>query len=144
MVGTTPAPAALAHWLLTHEAGTNPTPVAAAAERVHARLREGLAVFLGQSGFDSLWARALHLAQGTQFGAAQGDGGPGSRAPALGAPVSERDAAETQDVPLATLASFIALLFTFVGAALGVRLIHHVWPELLLGEADMQTGDDTP
>ena len=50
MVGTTPAPEALARWLLTHEAGTNPTPeaVAAAAERVHARLREGLPVFLGR------------------------------------------------------------------------------------------------
>ena len=148
MVGTTPAPEALARWLLTHEAGTNPTPeaVAAAAERVQARLREGLAVFLGQTGFDSLWARALYLAQRTSSGTAQGDGGAGGRSPdpESRAPVSERDAAETQDVPLATLASFIALLFTFVGAALGVRLIHHVWPELLPGGVDMPTGDDTP
>ena len=146
MVGTTPAPEALARWLLTHEAGTNPTPeaVAAAAERVQARLREGLSVFLGQTGFDSLWARALYLAQRTSSGATQGAAVPGSRPPGLRALVSDRDAAETEDFPLAALASFIALLFTFVGAALGVRLIHHVWPELLPGGVDMPTGEDTP
>jgi hypothetical protein len=114
----------LARWLLTHEAGDDPSPeaLAAAAERVHVRLREGLIVFLGQSGFDSLWARAMHIARR----------------------VSERDAAEAQEIPIAALASFITLLFTFVGAALGVRLIHHVWPELPVGGADMQTGEVTP
>ena len=67
MVGTPPAPEALARWLLSTEAAGDPSPDAraAAAERVHLRLREGLIVFLGPTGFDSLWARALHLARPT-------------------------------------------------------------------------------
>src|SRR5690348_5116876 len=62
---TPPAPTELARRLLTDEAGEHQSPeeVAAAATRAYERLRERLTVFLGQQGFDSLWARAMYLAQ---------------------------------------------------------------------------------
>ena len=59
------APEALAHWLLTYEAGgkKRPEELAAAGERVYLRLRERLVILLGSAGFDALWGRAMHLAQ---------------------------------------------------------------------------------
>src|SRR6476619_7548239 len=62
---TLPAPEALARQLLAAEAGerTRPEELAAAGERAYLRLRERLAVLLGPTGFDALWARAMHLAQ---------------------------------------------------------------------------------
>ncbi|MDP9312404.1 MAG: hypothetical protein M3R24_16220 [Chloroflexota bacterium] len=65
MLRTTLVPEELARRLLTHEAGGRQSPeeLSAAAERAYVRLRERLMVFLGQPGFDSLWARAMHLAQ---------------------------------------------------------------------------------
>ena len=144
MVGTPPVPEALARWLLSTEAEGTPSPDAwrAAAERVHVRLREGLSVFLGPTGFDSLWARAMHLARPTPLAPADA-GGDGSTALLPGWPAwaRPRDASEAHDVLLAALASFITLLFTFVGAALGARLIRRVWPDLPLGEAGTQTGE---
>ena len=61
---TPPAPAELARRLLTDEAGEHQSPEELAAVAIHAyeRLRERLTVFLGQQGFDSLWARAMYLA----------------------------------------------------------------------------------
>ena len=62
---TPPAPEELARRLLAYEAGekTSPEELAAAGERAYLRLRERLAVLLGATGFDALWARAMHLAQ---------------------------------------------------------------------------------
>jgi hypothetical protein len=59
------APAALARWLLANEIGEQPSleAIAAAGERTYLRMRERLAVLLGTTGFDALWARASHVAQ---------------------------------------------------------------------------------
>ena len=58
---------ALARRLLTIEVGekTSAEEFAAAGERVYLRLREHLAVLLGVTGFDALWARSMQLAQPT-------------------------------------------------------------------------------
>ncbi len=126
-----PRPEDLAHWLLTHDAAV-PTRAdeATAADHVHAQLRTSLVVFLGPTGFDSLWARARHLAQ------------PAVPTP-VGAAVIPSDVRDADTDHEAVLASFITLLFTFVGAALGVRLLRQSWPALPVDDADLDRSDDT-
>jgi hypothetical protein len=131
------APEALAHWLLTYEAGEKKRPeeLAAAGERVYLRLREHLAVLLGSDGYDALWARAMHLAQ-RKFSA--GDDAvttesfptDGSRADGLQAAVRGRDSDAVQHNLMVVFASFITLLFTFIGEELGFRFIRQIWSDL--------------
>ncbi len=116
----------------------------AAAERVHLRLRERLSVFLGPTGFDSLWSRAMNLAQRTfpaSVRAGEEDGNP--LLPGLHVTVSGGTGDEIQDLLLAALTSFITLLFTFVGADLGFRLIHQSWPQFLPAISGDHTGAAT-
>jgi hypothetical protein len=140
---TPPAPAELARRLLTDEAGgyQSPEEVAAVAVRAYERLRERLTVFLGQQGFDSLWARAMYLAQ-RQFrfwDETAGVESPDKLPPGLHAATSGRDSTEARDILIAAFASFIALLFTFIGEDVGFRLIGQVWPDLAPSEAGADT-----
>jgi len=137
-----PAPEELAHTLLNHVVGND--EILAGAESAHARLRADMSTFFGQAGFDALWARAVSLASRSGSGGA-GVGKDGLR---LGAPdwpavLSGRRPDEVRSVVVATFTSFIDLLFTFVGAELGSRLLHQVWPELPLDEPSTSTGDVT-
>ncbi len=145
-MGMSVAPEDLTHWLLNSVAPNDETPAAfvATAEVAHGRLRSGLSVFFGQAGFDSLWARAMSLASRS----VAGGGGVGEDALRLRTPgwpsvLNGRNADETRSVVVAAFTSFIGLLFTFVGADLGFRLLHQVWPELPLDTLSMPTGDVT-
>jgi hypothetical protein len=127
-----PAPDELARWLLAAEGGAHVTPEELAlAVQTYERLRAHLAIYLGSQGFDALWARALQLARRTVPW--KGDADP-SAAPAsphrLEIAARGRDAAETHAVLLAIFTQFLALLFTFIGADLGFRLLHQCWPAL--------------
>ncbi len=130
-----PDPDMVAQWLLLHEAEDHPSADAlvTTAARVHARLRVGLMVFLGPAGFDSLWTRALHVVQPPVPASIRTGAGP---VPLL--PLNDQAAMRDDD---AVVASFIALLFTFVGADLGVRLLHTIWPALPLGESAPPTSE---
>jgi hypothetical protein len=57
--------------------------------------------------------------------------------------LSGRPADEIHSVVAAAFTSFIGLLFTFVGAELGFRLLYQVWPELPLDPPRTATGDVT-
>ncbi len=61
----------------------------------------------------------------------------------LRAAVSRRDSVEACDILITPFASFISLLFTFIGEDLGFRLIDQVWPEVALGETDVH-GEEAP
>ena len=137
-------PEKLARRLLTYEAGQTSEELAAAAEQTYVRLREHLIVFLGPHGFDSLWARAMVLAGHTlhMAGSASGPTIPGLL-PGLQASTREINASAVYDMLIAAFASFIALLFTFIGADLGFRLLRLIWTELALDEPDTQTGEVT-
>jgi hypothetical protein len=129
-----PAPAELARWLLAAEAGAHPSPeaLAAAGERAYLRLRERLAVLLGATGFDALWARAMHMAQ-PKFRSGDGTAAEESfppRASGLHTAMRGRDAAVVQHNLVAAFASFITLLFTFIGEELGFRFIRQIWLDL--------------
>jgi hypothetical protein len=132
------APEALARGLLAYEASrkTSPEEFAAAGEHAYLRLRERLALVLGTAGFDALWARAMRLAQlkfrSMDDTAAQEESLPtqASRAYGLHAAVHGRNSDAAQHNLVAAFASFIALLFTFIGEELGLRFIRQIWPDL--------------
>ncbi|GAC1539044.1 MAG: hypothetical protein NVS2B7_10520 [Herpetosiphon sp.] len=142
-----PVPPTIVRWLLTHEAGENPDVCAltAGAAHVHLHLRSALIVFLGQTGFDSLWSRAMHLAQrklppiDTPLGAEVMPLLPGLRTATSG-----HTQEEVRDILLTALTSFVSLLFDFVGADLGFRLLQQIWPELSADNVDTHTGAGNP
>jgi hypothetical protein len=124
----------LARLLLASEAGerTSPEEFAAAGERAYLRLRERLSVLLGLTGFDALWARAMHLAQpklrsGDDTAAEESVPMHGY---GLHAAVRGRDSAVGQHNLVVAFASFITLLFTFIGEELSLRFIRQIWPDL--------------
>lgn len=135
----------VARWLVAAVRATADTeaPVLAGAH-IHLQLRTSLISFLGQTGFDSLWTRALHLAASPLPRTAgvlehlplQPDG--------WSAALTGFSEGEALEILAAIVTSFVTLLFTFVGAPLGVRLLQQIWPALPSFESDAQTGDVTP
>jgi hypothetical protein len=137
----------LARRLLRSEAGEHPTAeeLAAVATAAYTRLRVHLAVFLGEQGFDALWRRATHLAR-QEFpwdDAADSDPSP-ALPPELCGILRGGDATAAYPRLIAAFASFIALLFTFIGEDLGVRLIYQAWPDLPPDAADAPAEGATP
>src|SRR6266508_2566258 len=131
---TPPAPEALARQLLAAEAGerTRPEELAAAGERAYLRLRERLAVLLGPTGFDALWARAVHLAQ-RKFRSDDTTAAEESvpmHGYGLHAAVRGREPAVGHHNLVVAFASFITLLFTVIGEELSLRFIRQIWPDL--------------
>jgi len=129
-----PEPEELARWLLITEGGAHNTLEEQTMVAVHTyeRLRTHLAVFLGLQGFDALWARALHVGRHA-FPWDDSDGistVPRSQH-RLDIVLQGRDAVEAPEVLLAIFSQFLVLLFTFIGADLGFRLLQQHWPTLL-------------
>jgi hypothetical protein len=104
----------------------------------YTRLHAHLAVFLGEQGFDALWRRAIHLAR-QEFPAwddtADEESSP-TLPPGLVCGLGSGDVLEVRARLIAAFASFIALLFTFIGEDLGVRLIYQAWQDLPPEAAD--------
>jgi len=135
--------------LLTLEAAESQEQesVIGAAERVSDKLRAHLSNRIGQEGFRTLLARALTLAT-VQFphlkvvrvgadGSLAGlrvTAGPDS--PETGARVAQQ---ETVEGAVALLGHLLALLFTFIGEDLTLRILGTVSPRLALTE---QAGGD--
>jgi hypothetical protein len=150
---TTPAaPEALAGRVLAYEAGqqTSPEAFAAAGERAYLQLRERLALVLGSTGFDALWTRAMHLAQPTfrpgddTAAVDESFPTPASRADGLHAAVRGRDPAAVQHNLVVAFASFISLLFTFIGEELSLHFIRQLWPDLPPDAAASHAEEATP
>jgi hypothetical protein len=140
---TSPVPEALARRLLASEAGgkTSPQELAAAGERIYLRLRERLAVVLGSIGFDTLWARAMHLSQ-RQFPSANDTAAEESfptHAYGLHTAMRGRDSAAIHHNLVVVFTSFIRLLFTFIGEELSLHFIRQLWPELPPDAAESHT-----
>ena len=137
---TPPLSEKLARRLLRSEAADLPNAeeLAAATARAYARLRTHLAVFLGEQGFDALWRRAIHVAQRERhaWDDAVGEDSSPTLPPGLHGALRGGDAAEAHTRLIAAFACFIALLFTFIGEDLGVRLIYQAWPDLPPDAAD--------
>jgi hypothetical protein len=120
----------LTEHLIALERSTNhPTTASRAAFRVCEKLRGPLCTLAGVAGFRSLLSRALALAKAdapllrevqlTPSGAI-------TFSPELEAQL------DTQEAGLAAAAltdELLGLLFTFIGEALTLRLVHDVWPK---------------
>ena len=142
-----PAAQVLARRVLRHEAGGRAEPVALAeaAERADARLRERLASLIGQTGYTTLVARAVRLAQAevpalahvTVDALATGAEG-GLRGVREFAEFARGvgDAGAAEAGLSAILAHVIGLLVTFIGEDLALRLIRDAWPELPDGQGE--------
>ncbi len=104
--------------------------------RVCAKLRHPLSSLAGKAGFDALLSRALTLAKAefpqlapTRVGADGCVEGLTQVQPPLGT----REAAQAE---IALIAHMMALLCTFLGEALALRLIQNVWPDASLNDSD--------
>jgi hypothetical protein len=130
----------LARRLLRSEAGDHPSAeeLAAVTAAAYTRLRAHLAVFLGEQGFDALWRRAIHLARRElhAWDDAAGEEPSPTLPPGLHGALRGGDATEALARLISAFASFIALLFTFIGEDLAVRLIYQAWPHLPPDAAD--------
>jgi len=124
----------LALGLLRREAAPNreAAGLALALERTCARLRGRLVPLIGRIGFAALFRRALHLAQAESPELAAltvDEAGEPSIAGARAFAAAHTDDPDLVEAALATLlAHFIALLDTFIGAALARRVIGEAWP----------------
>ncbi len=125
--------------LLTLEAaeGRDQESLIEAAERASDKLRAHLSKRIGQEGFRTLLARALTLTT-TNF--------PHLSAVRVGADGSlvglRKAMSRVQETPgdtvegaVALVAQFLALLISFIGEDLTLRLLSAVWSELALDEA---------
>ena len=141
-----PAAQVLARRVLRHEAGGRAEPVALAeaAERADARLRERLASLIGQTGYTTLVARAVRLAQ-AEVPALEGVSVDALATGAEGGLRGVRefvrgvgDAGAAEAGLSAILAHVIGLLGTFIGEDLALRLIRDAWPELPDGQGESE------
>jgi len=140
---------ALARRVLLHDAGEHPEPAALveAVERADTRLRARLVNLVGLSGYTTLVARAVRLAQ-TEVPALERvtvDAGAPGGARGEGSLRGVRDVVESARVGgdlgaaeaglIAILAHIIGLLILFIGEDLALRLGREAWPERELDHA---------
>jgi hypothetical protein len=120
---------ALAERLLAEEAAESSAGSGGpAAFRVCERLRRSLSMLAGAAGFQSLLARALTLARKESSGLDAVQVCPD------GSLVDCKVALNTGDAEAEVLlvANLLALLFTFIGEALTMRLVYDAWPNASL------------
>lgn len=124
----------IARWLIGAEHDANDPYPAHAAFRVWDKLGKSLSVLTGVRGFAALSARALSQAGEevpwlSELLVVDANGAlmlPSSEAEAK---VSSRDSAKGG---LVLVAHLLALLATFIGEALTLRLVQQVWPRMTL------------
>jgi hypothetical protein len=127
----TPAQLNLARWLLERDAvgRTQPADAGQAAERVWEKLSQRLERIFTIAGCDSLASRAIYLAQREFPFLAAARREPGLRG--LPGALGEKAPAETdaRAAAAAVLGNVVALLVTFIGEQLAIRVIREVWPD---------------
>ncbi len=116
--------------MLTRQAASGDAgAIAAAASRAYADLADVFVPLIGQVGVDALTARALHLAQQEYpFGStrdAEESGGPFVEA---GSWLEQQDPAFSTEAAAGILATFAALMATFIGESLTTRFLRKAWP----------------
>ena len=143
MTTATPSQHAVAQWLLTAEGVDAERRLAApaAAERVFGKLSQRLAQLITLVGSDALLARAVHLSR-AEFPFLDGAQTTPS---ADGLTLRLRESAEgvessqAAEAFEAVLAILIALLISFVGEDLTLRVLREVWPELPMPQSVQPT-----
>jgi hypothetical protein len=146
MGAVTPAQRDLAFWLLNAEMDDAQEPEALldAAERACQKLGRRLARLVTVVGYQSLLARALHLAEG-EFPFLEGVR-PGVTEDAcfdgLRAKTEGINAVMLRTALMTVLAQVIGLVTTFIGDDLTLRLVRDVWPDAPFGGTSLQEGEE--
>jgi hypothetical protein len=132
--GINPTSREIARHLIAYESDERSASVTVpAAVQVCDRLRQPLSTLMGRAAFQSLLGRALTLAKreagnledvkikdnGSLEGLSGGADGAG----------------------LVIVASLVALLLTFIGQPLTLRLLHDVWPALAGADSNLKGSD---
>lgn len=117
----------LARWLLNREGGANhATAETSATIRVSEKLRRPLSILTGAIGFAALQARALALAKVQlkclKIVSVKNDGSLDG--------LGGLEGHEAINAGTMLIAQLLALLRTFIGENLMLRLVRDVWPEL--------------
>lgn len=115
--------------------GRPPPAGGRAAFRVCEKLRAPLCTFAGVAGFRSLLSRALVLAKADApwLGGMQVTAdGSFQFSPEMAAQLDTPEAAEAA---AALTDALLGLLFTFIGEALTLRLVHDVWPKAAITDS---------
>jgi hypothetical protein len=133
---TSPGARERARRLLLHEAAgaEDPRDVAAAAERVCAKLRDELTHLIGAGGVGALASRALSLAR-REFPHLDGVEGPDGCYTGLVAALEGCGTTEAEAAGLAVIEHFLGLLVSLVGEDLGMTPVHRLWPGIAGGDA---------
>jgi hypothetical protein len=126
----------LARRLLAYEAAAGKTsqPREVAVFCVCEKLRRSLCALTGVAGFRSLLSRALALAKAEAPGLSavqvMADGslqGPGELEPQI-------DKNHVGEGGVILIAQLLALLLTFIGEALTLRLVQDIWPDAVFDD----------
>jgi hypothetical protein len=134
----------LAVRILRRQAGphADAAALAAAARRSYEDLADVLSPLIGQTGIDTLVARAVHLAQRDYPWLAttrdpQQQEGPFAE---VTLSLEQQDAALATEAAAAVLATFTGLLCTFVGESLTTRMMRQAWPDGFSDAGPEETG----
>jgi hypothetical protein len=121
--------------LLLHEAtgAEDPRDIAAAAERVCAKLRDELTLLIGAGGVGALASRALRLAR-REFPHLDGVEGPDGCYTGLVEALEGCSAAEAQAASSAVIENFLGLLVSLVGEELAMTPVRRLWPGIAGGD----------
>ncbi|HVA89493.1 MAG TPA: hypothetical protein VNL71_06595 [Chloroflexota bacterium] len=143
MPEASPAPRALARYVLLHAAGDHPEPeaLAVAAEQAAERLRGRLADLIGLTGYTILVARAVRLARAdipALEGVTVDTDAEGALYGVREFALASGDSAVAAAGLSAILDHIIGLLITFIGEDLAIRLIREAWPELAHGPVESE------
>ena len=135
---TTAAHRDLAAWLLAQEMGNDSTPgsVYEAAERVCQEMGRRLTELVTAEGYRALLARAVHLAR-PEFPFLRpitSGSATDSCLAALRTPPDDLDPAMSHGAYTAVLGGVIALVTTFIGEELALRVVRDAWPDASLGD----------
>lgn len=127
----------LARRLLENEAGPAERPAGtAAAERVCAKLSDGLSRLVGPAGFRALMQRALYLARAEHPLLRNVREYDGNCLKGLAESAAGQDPIEVDAALVSVFGGFFWLLSTFIGEDLARRQIRRIWPGIPLEEAD--------
>jgi hypothetical protein len=122
----------LARRLLADEAAADKTSLTteSAVLRVYDKLRSSLCALAGIAGFRSLAARALTLAKAEAPSLREMQVASDGSLQRLGELESQSQGHEEDEGGVILLAEILALLITFIGETLTLRLVNDTWPDI--------------
>jgi hypothetical protein len=108
-----------------------------AAARIHSKLVAALSPIIGDAGFDALFARSLKLTR-SRYAALRDvrtDSPVNLTFEQFCAALKHQPPPIITEILSGSIATFIGLLSTFIGAGLTLRLLSNVWPAAQLLES---------